>query len=357
MRCLFFLMILLSTTFALSAQTVHIPTAQGGFENAGGFTGNGWTVVNSTVNNWVIGSTAGPASGVNSAYISNNGSSFLYTPGSSQTAHFYRDITVPAGQTLISLSFKFKCVGEAFFDRLLVYTAPTTVNPVANVPASSSSTLTGATLVYSDLGNTSSYFNVNLILPQALAGTTFRLIFTWQNDATGTANSPVSIDDIALISSTGGPLNGSYTINPSLPTSATIPATGSNFNSFSAAVNYLNNFGVSGPVNFQVAAGSVHNEPLLSINLGGSATDTIAFVKNGLGANPLIIPARGTTTSDAALLINGADYITFDGIDISAPISPANAQENIEFGYYIKNASAWLANVERFGKEVSDLVK
>lgn len=340
MRCLFFLMILLSTTFALSAQTVHIPTAQGGFENAGGFTGNGWTVVNSTLNTWVVGSTAGPATGVNSAYISNNGTNFVYTPSSVQTSHFYRDITVPAGQTLISLSFKFKCVGEAFFDRLLVYTAPTTVNPVANVPASSSSTLTGATLVYSDLGNTSSYSNVNLILPQALAGTTFRLIFTWQNDATGTANSPVSIDDIALISSTGGPLNGSYTINPSLPTSATIPASGSNFNSFSAAVNYLNNFGVSGPVNFQVAAGSVHNEPLLSINLGGSATDTIAFVKNGLGANPLIIPARGTTTSDASVLINGADYITFDGIDISAPISPATAQENIEFGYYIKNASA-----------------
>ena len=340
MRRLIFLMIFLSSVLAINAQTVHIPTAQGGFENAGGFTGNGWTVVNSTVNTWVVGSTAGPATGVNSAYISNNGTSFLYTPSTSQTSHFYRDITVPAGQTLISLSFKFKCIGETFFDRLLVYTAPTTVTPVANVPASSSSTLTGATLVYSDPGNISSYSSVNLILPQALAGTTFRLIFTWQNDATGSVNSPVSIDDIELISSTGGPLNGTYTINPSLPTSATIPTTGSNFNSFSAAINYLNNFGVSGPVNFQVAAGSVHNEPLLSINLGGTATDTIAFVKNGLGANPLITPARGTTTSDAAVLINGADYITFDGIDISSPIAPATAQENIEFGYYIKNASA-----------------
>ncbi len=340
MRRLFFLMILLSTTFALSAQTVHIPTAQGGFENAGGFSGNGWTVVNSTVNTWVIGSTAGPATGVNSAYVSNNGTNFLYTPSSVQTSHFYRDITVPAGQTLINLSFKIKCVGEPFFDRLLVYTAPTSVTPVANVPASSSSTLTGASLVYSDAGNLSAYTNVNLILPQALAGTTFRLIFTWQNDATGTNNSPASIDDIALISSTGGPLNGAYTINTALPTSATIPASGSNFNTFSAAINYLNNFGVSGPVNFQIAAGSVHNESLLSINTGGTVTDTIAFVKSGAGANPVIIPARGTTTSDAAVLINGADYITFDGIDISAPTSVPTAQENIEFGYYIRNASA-----------------
>lgn len=340
MRVIFFLIALMSCSFPVFAQTVHIPTAQGGFENTGGFTGNGWTVVNSTINTWVIGSTAGPASGVNSAYISNNGSSFLYTPGTSQTSHFYRDITVPAGQTLINLSFKFKCVGEAFFDRLLVYTAPTTITPAINVPASSSSTLAGATLVYSDPGNLTAYTNVNLILPQALAGTTFRLIFTWQNDATGTNNSPASIDDIALISSTGGPLNGFYTINPSLPTSATIPTSGSNFNSFSAAINYLNNFGVSGPVNFQIAAGSVHNESLLSINTGGTATDTIAFVKSGAGANPVIIPARGTTTSDAAVLINGADYVTFDGIDVSAPTSTLTAQENIEFGYYIRNATA-----------------
>ena len=135
MRVIFFLIALLSCSFPVFAQTVHIPTAQGGFENAGGFTGNGWTVVNSTINTWVIGSTAGPASGVNSAYISNNGSSFLYTPGTSQTSHFYRDITVPAGQTLVNLSFKFKCVGEAFFDRLLVYTAPTSITPTLNVPA------------------------------------------------------------------------------------------------------------------------------------------------------------------------------------------------------------------------------
>ena len=340
MRTWLILLLMLLFSEVLSSQSNHISSADGGFENPGGFLGNGWIAVNTSQNNWVIDNSAGPFSGSNSAYISNNGSSFIYTSSVSQTSHFYRDITIPAGETCISLSFKIKSVGEPFFDRLLVYTAPTSVTPLANLPLSSSTVLTGATLIYTDPGNQSNYSNVNVIINPALAGTTFRLIFTWQNDNTGVSNSPVSVDDISVISSAGGPLNGVYTINPLQQNSSNIPLSGSNFSSFTSAINYLNNFGVSGPVYFNVPTGTQHNEQLLNITVSGTASNNITFGKQGAGSNPVINPLRGTSTTDAAVQITGGDYIIFDGIDINAPISPTSAQVNIEFGYYLRNASA-----------------
>jgi hypothetical protein len=147
MRFLLCHFLLLGISLNLFAQTNHLTSLDGGFENSASFSGNGWTVVNSSVNTWVIGSNAGAASGTNSAYLSNNGGSFVYSNNISQTSHFYKDFTIPATESMISLSFKIKCIGEPFFDRLLVYTAPTTLTPIINSPLSSSSTLTGATLI------------------------------------------------------------------------------------------------------------------------------------------------------------------------------------------------------------------
>ena len=325
---------------SLFSQTSHIPSFDGGLENAGGLAGNGWTVVNSTTNQWIVGTGAIPFAGSNSAYISNNGSSYSYTNNASQTSHFYRDITIPASETFINLTFKLKSVGEPSFDRLLVYTAPTSVTPLVNDPASSSSALAGAALIYTDPANVGSYTTVNVYLSPSLAGTTFRLIFTWQNDLTGTPSIPVSVDNIALTSSTGGSLNGNYTINTSLPTSPSIPASGSNFNTFSEAVSYLNTYGISGKVKFQVPAGTVFNEPIINITATGNAVDSILFVKSGVGNNPVFIPNPGTTTTDAAIKITGGDFIFFNGIDILSDIAPATTQANIEYGYYLVNASA-----------------
>ena len=73
-----------------------------------------------------------PFAGTNSGYVSNNGGgAYAYTNTTSNTSHFYRDVTVPAGETAITLSFQLKVTGESGFDRLLVYTAPTSVTPDA----------------------------------------------------------------------------------------------------------------------------------------------------------------------------------------------------------------------------------
>jgi len=117
---------------SLSAQTQIInPTIEGGFELPGGFSGNGWTVVNSNKNTWHSSSVAGAFTGNNSAFISPDGGlSYGYDTAKLQTSHFYRLVTVPANQSNIQLKFQCKSVGEPFFDRLLVYTAPQNLIPV-----------------------------------------------------------------------------------------------------------------------------------------------------------------------------------------------------------------------------------
>src|SRR4030095_9854268 len=120
---------------AKSQQTILIdPLGDGGFENGTTFPANGWTLITgSAVNKWYVGSVATPSAGTNSAYISNNsGAAYAYTTTASSVAYFYRDITFPAGETDIVLSFKWKAQGESNYDWICVWSAPTSITPAAN---------------------------------------------------------------------------------------------------------------------------------------------------------------------------------------------------------------------------------
>ncbi|MFM8565888.1 MAG: hypothetical protein ACKOBQ_07050 [Bacteroidota bacterium] len=200
----------LFASFQLSAQTTLIsPTGDGGFETGTTFTANGWTLVNhsaTTNNNWYVGAASTAAAGTNAAYVSNDGgTTWAYSNSVSSTAHFYRDVTVVPTHPKIELNFSWKGNGESGWDRLLVYVAPTTVTPVAGIPASNSTVLTGATLVYTQtVFPQAAYTNAQVFLPSSLAGTTFRLIFTWQNDGTIGTTPPASVDNISLVSNVAG---------------------------------------------------------------------------------------------------------------------------------------------------------
>lgn len=327
------------------AQTVLIdPSLDGGFENGASIALNNWISVNSNTNTWRASGVSVPFLGSNAAFISaNSGADYVYNTGTFQTSHFYKDVTVPAGENLIRLNFYYKNPGEFMFDRLLVYTAPTSFTPIAYEPLSDVTTLPGATLVFTDLAQVNDYIHVTIELPQALAGTTFRLIFTWQNDNIDGSGIPVSIDNIQLtseISQYGQPLNGNYSINNLLPTSGAIPIPGSNFNNFSDAISYLNTYGKSGDVRFDVSAGQQFNHTPLTINVGGTLTDTIGFVRSGVGANPKINFSGGTSAADGGITLSGVDYITFDGIDLSSESAPATSNLNIEYMVRVVNASA-----------------
>ena len=320
------------------------PTIEGGFELGASITANGWTSVQATTNTWRASAVPVPYAGNNAAFISaTSGADYVYNTGAYQTSHFYRDVTVPAGENLITLTFQYKNPGENLFDRLLVYTAPTSVFPNPNEPLSNLTDIVGATLVYTDPANVLSYTQVSIELPQTLAGTTFRLIFAWQNDNIDGSGIPVAIDNIGLtsqVSNFGQPLNGPYTINNLLPTSAAIPNPGSNFNNFSDAISYLNNYGIAGDVRFDVAAGQTFSHIPLTLTRTGTAVDTIGFIKAGSGANPVIAFSGGTTTTDAGLTLNGVDYISIDGIDLFPSNSPGTSAENIEYALRLNNAVA-----------------
>ena len=327
----------------LNSQSLLInPNAEGGFELPGGLPGNGWTVVNSSNNTWNVSGTAVPKSGLNSAFISADGGiTYGYNNSIFQTSHLYRDVAVPAGHGSINLKFQYKSIGESYFDRLLVYAAPNNVFPVVNVPQSSNDVLTGATLIYMDPGNVSGYQQINLFIPSSFAGNTLRLIFTWQNDnSSAFQTTPVSIDDVYLFSQPVAPLNGVYTINNTLPTSTNLPANGSNFSSFTDAINYLNANGISGSVVFNVSAGQTFNEGPQTIVAQGTISNQIIFQKSGSGINPKFIGNNGLSNADACFTLKGADYITFDGIDVSTVSGSASNNQQMEYGFFITMETA-----------------
>lgn len=205
-----------------NAQTTIInPAGDGGFENGTTFAANGWTVVNNasaTANNWVL-STGAPAgfSGTRSAYISNNSAgtppAYAYNNGTSYTVHLYRDVTFPAGETNVSLSFSEIQDGESGWDRILVYIsdAAPSGTPAAGTPSSNTTTLTGYTLL-ATTAQYSSWTTVNVPITAAQAGnatasSTRRLLFVWQNDGSGGSNS-AAIDNISLTSICTSPMAG-----------------------------------------------------------------------------------------------------------------------------------------------------
>lgn len=337
--------IFLTIGFTSFSQTVLIdPSLDGGFENGSSIALNNWIAVNSNTNTWRASGVSVPYQGSNAAFISaNSGADYVYNFVTYQTSHFYRDVSVPAGENLIRLNFYYKNPGEFMFDRLLVYTAPTTFTPIAYEPISDVSILPGATLVFEDLATVNDYIQVSVELPQALAGTTFRLIFTWQNDNIDGSGIPASIDNIGLtseVSQYGQPLNGNYSINNLLPTSGAIPIPGSNFNNFNDAISYLNAFGKSGDVRFDVSAGQQFNHTPLTISSGGTLADTIGFVKYGVGANPKINFSGGTGAADGGFTLSGVDYISVNGIDMSTEQIPSSSTLNIEYVIKVVNASA-----------------
>lgn len=115
-----------------------------------------------------------------------------------------------------------------------------------------------------------------------------------------------------------------------------------------AAITDLNAQGIGpGGVTFNVAAGQTFVENPPEITATGTSSNQIIFQRGGSGANPVITPATpGTVASsatlgshgDGILVINGGDYITFDGIDLQTdPTFIGNGM--MEYGYYLKKAS------------------
>jgi hypothetical protein len=171
----------------------------GGFETGATFTSNNWTVLNGSYNNWFVGNSAGVQNGSRAAFA---GTNFVGTANSSVN-HFYRDIVIPSGTTNINLSFYLKMpVADATYDYLYVYTTT-----MANTPVAGTIPGVGYTTVLSYTSPAlANYTLQSLTLPDALAGTTVRLVFTYKSDA----YSPYAVPALDNISLTGNIHASSY---------------------------------------------------------------------------------------------------------------------------------------------------
>ena len=102
-------------------------------------------------------------------------------------------------------------------------------------------------------------------------------------------------------------LSGVYSIDSALATS------GSNYQTFTAAVSALNSSGVSGPVTFNVKKGTYSEQISFTSISGASATNTITF--KGLG-DITNLTAAPPTTKYPIVGFNGASQIILDSIKI-----------------------------------------
>jgi hypothetical protein len=124
----------------------------------------------------------------------------------------------------------------------------------------------------------------------------------------------------------------------------TIPG---NYATIAAAIIDLNAVGVgSGGVTFNIAAGYTETTCNLVITATGTASNQIIFQKSGSGANPKITAGVGIGTMDGIILLSGADYVTFDGIDLLDPATNTTATTQMEWGFALlkvdaTNGSQW----------------
>ncbi|MBW7674917.1 fibronectin type III domain-containing protein [Chryseobacterium chendengshani] len=161
------------------------------------FTTNDFGFVNGTqVNKWVFGNAAGnPA---NSIYVSNdNGVTNAYTITSLSTVHAYRDVAVPAGTTIATLSFNWKAQGETTLDYLRVWLVPASFVPVAGtqITAGAGRIQVGANFNQQSAWQTYSNTNLNV---STFAGTTMRLVFEWRNNASVGTQQPAAVDNVVI---------------------------------------------------------------------------------------------------------------------------------------------------------------
>ncbi len=124
----------------------------------------------------------------------------------------------------------------------------------------------------------------------------------------------------------------------------TICSSGCNYSTITSAVNDINTNGVgAGGVTFNVSAGFTETATgqIIISTTTSSVSNPVIFKKSGSGANPVLTAQTGAGggTTDGIIKISGADYITFDAIDVIENSSNTSSAR-MDWGYAIVKASA-----------------
>ncbi len=129
-------------------------------------------------------------------------------------------------------------------------------------------------------------------------------IKAWTSMPNGVADTSNTNDTISKTLSPA--LSGVYTINDAQPTG------GSNFNTFGAAFGVFSSSGVCGPVVLNVSGGPYYEKLDVKNFAGSSSINTITI--NGNGAS--IVDSGNTGGNHAIVMLDGADYVVIDSLNI-----------------------------------------
>lgn len=134
-------------------------------------------------------------------------------------------------------------------------------------------------------------------------------------------SAPARADISTTISGGGGTANGTYT-------------------TFAAAIAALNAATIAGPVTVTLTDGQTETlTSAIILTQSGTAASPITFTKSGSGAKPILNGYTGTTTTDAIFVLNGADYITIDGLALINNTGTI-ATTGMDYGFVLARASA-----------------
>ena len=121
-------------------------------------------------------------------------------------------------------------------------------------------------------------------------------------------------------------LSGTYTIDPS--------GTGTtNYASFTAAVSALTTSGVSGPVTFNVAAGTYSEQIVIGAITGSSATNRVTFQKAPTASGAAILTFAATSTANYTVQLTAASNLTFKDLTLAnTAVSGQTVGGIVEYG-------------------------
>ena len=140
------------------------------------------------------------------------------------------------------------------------------------------------------------------------SGSSYKLK-TWTSSPNGTSDNNHSND--TMTTQVCPAMSGIYTINP-------LGSGSTNFTSFTNAVNALICGGVSGPVRFNVSAGTYSEQINITTIAGASATNNITFAGQSDSSKVTLTYSSSVAGANYTVAFNGASYVTFRKMTIQA---------------------------------------
>ncbi|WP_048508433.1 fibronectin type III domain-containing protein [Chryseobacterium angstadtii] len=304
------------------------------------FAGDNFTFVNGTqANKWFYGSASGNPP--NAIYISNTtATANNYNTAAASVVHAHRNVSIPAGTTVCSVSFDWKAAGENAQDYLRIWLVPTTFTPVAGTQIAPAAGRIRVGTDYNGQGTWQTYINTNVNL-NTFAGGNMRLVFEWTNNASGGTQPPATVDNI-LITACLPPTGPNVTaVTPTTATLNWVAPAQAPANGYEYYISTTNN----APNNGTAATGTANNT---SANVTQLSVNTPYFwwVRSACGTTDksVWVPGPGFTTricSNATPVV-AVNPITHNSATVTWPLN--NGADSYEIRYRAVGAAAWITS-------------